>query len=148
MTVPSNPLTESEKLLAAKRSYESKPTLRKAANCEKILQGAIGLGMFANYVIIRLGKTVEASGDEPLVAGAILRVGESCIMLMCAGVILICGVVLTGPVYKKQLDFSRGELDTWGTAHKCAAIVLSCVFGAIAFFVGRLMIRAIVQMAQ
>ncbi|HBE61512.1 MAG TPA: hypothetical protein DDX19_01795, partial [Rhodopirellula baltica] len=47
-------------------------------------------------------------------------------------------VVLTGPVYKNQLDFATGELETYGPIDKFAAIVLAAlIIGTLGYIACR-----------
>ena len=44
------------------------------------------------------------------------------------GVIIVCIMALTGPIYIRQLAYKQGGLEQWGIANKVAAVVILLLF--------------------
>ena len=121
--------SRNERLLEAKRSYREKPILRRETTCHSVLGGAGAAMLIVFFVVSRLGRLTENDAFRwgLVIAGAVAFLG------FVAAVLLVCLVTLTGPVYKRQLDFARGDLETWGLAEKGSAAVISilCLVGAV-----------------
>ncbi|MEQ8791809.1 MAG: hypothetical protein RIC55_36445 [Pirellulaceae bacterium] len=106
-------------LLEAKRKYKELPWLRRDTTCQAILGGALALMLVGTGSIYRLARLAE----DDVVRIALFVVGLLPVLGFVLAVLLVCGITLTGPVYKSRLDFERGELDRWGLADKIAAAV-------------------------
>ncbi|MCM2375119.1 hypothetical protein [Aporhodopirellula aestuarii] len=110
-----------QKLLEAKRSYHEKPLLRRAKVCESILGGAAVAAFVILSCVVQVGRFVE---DE--VFGWVL---VAIALVACAAfvgaVVFVSALALTGPIYKQQLDFASGDLETWGSTDKAAAVALT-----------------------
>jgi hypothetical protein len=95
--------------------YQSVPWFRRTGTCS----GAI----LAHVAVMFLGFCVPGAGLLGIVT--------------TMGVIAVCIVVLTGPVYynKRRKD---GTLKTWSAANKVAAVILLLLFvagyGAVLYF--------------
>ncbi len=129
-------MTESsrfDKLLEAKRSYREKPTLRRDKTCESILGCASGGLLIVIFIVARLARLT----DDDTSRFALLIVTAVAFFAFVASVLLVCIIVLTGPVYTRQLDFSRGELETWGIAQKSAAVIISVLVLSGAAFLAK-----------
>lgn len=44
------------------------------------------------------------------------------------GVVLVCVMALSGPIYMKQLNVRTKQLEQWGTANKIAAVIILVLF--------------------
>jgi hypothetical protein len=63
-------------------------------------------------------------------------------ILTSIGVLTVCVMALTGPIYRSQLDYKRGELYRWGIGNKIAALVILVIFiGSYSFLVYWLFFR-------
>lgn len=108
-------------LLEAKRKYTETPFLRRETTCESILGSAAGVCLVSLFA----ARGVE-SWNVLLIAAVIGLLG------LISATPLVCAVALTGPIYRRQLDYERGELETWAFGHKVVAAAFSilCLGGA------------------
>ncbi|KLU02734.1 hypothetical protein RISK_005030 [Rhodopirellula islandica] len=105
----------------AKKSYGGKPRFRKAAVLQQILATSFGIpiliSMCMSYLIPILEPVIGRVG--------ILGLLGSLMVCMIGGVLFVCAMTLTGPVYKNQIDVTTKDLETWGFADRGAALVIS-----------------------
>ena len=128
--------TRTEKLLAAKRSYYEKPFPRRSRTCEGIISGGMVTMIFVGTLVTRAARVSENEIYRWILVGF----GGAAVLGFVFAVLFVCVLALTGPVYKQQLDFKRGELETWGYVEKGAAMVISgLVIAGAAFIAQRVM---------
>ncbi|EMI47417.1 hypothetical protein [Rhodopirellula sp. SWK7] len=119
-----------KKRLAAKRSYQAKPFLRRSQTIESVLAGAIVTALIVVGIASRIGLLVESD----VIGKAIAAACAFSLLASTIAVLFVCILTLTGPIYKRQLDFSTGELETYGRVDKLAALTIAClVVGAISY---------------
>ncbi len=103
-----------KKLLNAKRKYKELPIFRRQEFCGGVIVAQIISSVVVGYVPILFPLSILAT----------------------IGVVVVCILVLTGPIYMNQLDFKTGELMQWGVGQKIAAIViLVLVTGGLGFLI-------------
>lgn len=124
-------MSRTKELLETKRSYKSKPFLRRETTCQGILLGTGVAFVLAGSAAGQLYEMLDNSSVT-----LVLAVLVSLVFAVFVGaVLLVCVITLTGPVYKSQLNFESGELETWGAGEKATAGLISalCLAAAIWF---------------
>lgn len=119
----------------AKASYNDKPRYRKAAVLQQILGTSFIVPMAAF-----MSMSYAIPVFEPVIGRiGILTVFAILVLGMLAGVIFVCVMTLTGPVYKNQIDVTTSDLETWGLADRISAAILSVLaIGVVAWIANRL----------
>ncbi len=122
-----------EQMLAANRNYYEKPFFRRAATCEAILGGSVYAMCAVLFVFYLLLHFTSEDKYSDLLAGAVVFA----FLCFLVAVLFVCFLTLTGPIYKPQLDFKSGEIETWGYIEKCAAAVISILITLAAVLVAQ-----------
>ncbi len=122
---------KTERLLQAKRKFAEKPVLRRETTWQ-----FLGLIAFVIMnVTVGIGRGFARS-DYETVKWILLSVIGAEFFVFILGVVLVCVIALTGPVYKNRIDFKRAELEVWNWEDKTvAAIILTLVTVGTAFVV-------------
>lgn len=122
---------DTQALVALKKSYYDKPWYRRAPVCKSIILvtaiAAYGIEQFG-----RLGVWFNEQNASLIVIAAILGY-----LIFIGSVISVSTIALTGPIYNREIDFSRGQLKTWGALEKSILIFSSIVLIAIVFLLAR-----------
>ncbi len=90
------------KLRSAGELYPQVTPLRRQEVCSKLIVAHIAAVIAIGFVPILLPIAI----------------------LTTLGVVVVCVMAITGPIYMPQLDFKRGVLEQWGIANKIAAVVI------------------------
>ncbi len=95
--------------------------LRRAKTCESILGGAAVVAFVILFCVVQAGRFVENN----TIGWGLVAIALIACLGFAGTVVFVSFLALTGPIYKQQLDFSSGELETWGFTDKLAAAVLT-----------------------
>ncbi len=98
------------KLRSAGELYPQVTPLRRQEVCSKLIVAHIA--------------AVIAIGFVPILFPIAILILLPIAILTTLGVVVVCVMVITGPIYMPQLDFKRGVLEQWGIANKIAAVVI------------------------
>lgn len=117
-------MTPSERLIQrreAKKSYHNKPRFRKATTLQTILGTTFAVPTLA---LLPLSYAVRLL--DPIVGRAVVLLLLTLPVLgMLSGILFVCFMTLTGPVYKNQIDTTTNGLEVWGFADRLAAAIIS-----------------------
>lgn len=123
-----------ERRLAAKRSYQTVPFLRRSRTLESILATTCVLTL----IVLKIASQVGLLAGSDLVGKAMALICLLALLVAAFSALVLCTLTLTGPVYKKQLDFATGELETYGPIDKFATIVLAAlIIGTLGYIACR-----------
>ncbi|EMI58125.1 hypothetical protein [Rhodopirellula sallentina] len=121
-----------EKRLAAKRSYDSKPIFRRSRTIEAVL----GTSCVAALIILEIASQIGLLAGKELIGKAMTVLCGVTLLAVTICILVLCVLTLTGPIYKPQLDFSTGDLETYGPIDKFAALVIASLIIGVAGYVG------------
>jgi hypothetical protein len=120
-------------MLAAKQKYYEKPCFRRATTCEAILAGSVNTMCGVWIIVLLLVHFPSADKHWDLLANAV----GFAFLCFVGAVLFVCCLTLTGPIYKPQLDFKSGEIETWGYIEKSVAAVISILITLAAVLVAQ-----------
>ncbi|MBB3210705.1 hypothetical protein FHS27_006553 [Rhodopirellula rubra] len=121
-----------EKRLAAKRSYHSKPIFRRSRTIEAVL----GTACIAALIILKIASQIGLLVGTESIGMAMVALCGATLLAVTICVLFLCVLTLTGPIYKPQLDFSTGDLETYGPIDKLAAFVIASLIVGIVGYIG------------
>ncbi|TWU43561.1 hypothetical protein Poly51_63390 [Rubripirellula tenax] len=121
-----------EKRLAAKRSYYSKPIFRRSRTIEAVL----GTACVAALIILKIASQIGLVAGKESIGKAMAVLCGVTLLAVTICVLLLCALTLTGPIYKPQLNFSTGDLETYGTIDRFAAFVIASLIIGVVGYVG------------
>ena len=117
-----------------KTLYHAVPFYRRSAVCSSLQSGSIVVMLSSCCTARWLDGFWSGTYVHLMAAFAVGVIGS-------VGLVTVCVVVLTGPVYFKQLD-RDGRLVRWGPVNRVAAVLVLLLFLALyAYFVVQLLGR-------
>lgn len=110
------------------------PFLRRSRTVESILAATCVLTL----IVLKIASQVGLLAGSDSVGKAMALICWLALLVAALSVLFICTLTLTGPIYKRQLDFATGELETYGPIDKFAAIVMAAlIIGALGYIACR-----------
>jgi branched-subunit amino acid permease len=96
----------------------------------------LGTACVAALIILKIASQIGLVAGKESIGKAMAVLCGVTLLAVTICVLVLCALTLTGPIYKPQLNFSTGDLETYGTIDRFAAFVIASLIIGVVGYVG------------